>query len=287
MLTPPLLLGACHNSCFVAGTRVSTPLGPRAIESLRVGDVVWSYCFVERRPVARSVIALHRAREREARLVEIEGRPPIRGVTPTHPVYSPRDGDFRPASGLVEGGTVAVFCEGAELAIATVKSVRATEVGTPTIEVFNLSVEGPEHNYFADGVLVHNKEPGSFPTCEPTEVQIDVVAVDANAGRYDVRVSIPEPSTGASDGAKDYYVHDGTDVFCDEPKQTSSSTWTCALRPLSAGEHALRVSGSAKVHGASCTFNTDLSVTVPRASADAGLPDASDGGGGSDGAASD
>ncbi|WP_256097808.1 Hint domain-containing protein [Pseudomonas poae] len=28
--------------CFAAGTKVSTPNGDRAIESLKVGDVVWS-----------------------------------------------------------------------------------------------------------------------------------------------------------------------------------------------------------------------------------------------------
>ena len=26
------------------------------------------------------------------------------------------------------------------------------------VEVFNLTIDGPEHNYFAEGVLVHNKD---------------------------------------------------------------------------------------------------------------------------------
>lgn len=39
------LLGAACLSCFVAGTLVSTPDGPRPIESLRVGDLVWSYAL--------------------------------------------------------------------------------------------------------------------------------------------------------------------------------------------------------------------------------------------------
>ncbi len=153
------LLGAACLSCFVAGTLVSTPDGPRPIESLRVGDLVWSYALAEGRPVARPLIAIHTALVREARRVALDDGQVIRGVTPEHPVFSPTTRLYFPVSRLREGDSVATYREGAEHALATVASVVATEVPTPTIQVFNLSVGGEDQNYFADGVLVHNKSP--------------------------------------------------------------------------------------------------------------------------------
>jgi hypothetical protein len=153
------LLGAACLSCFVAGTLVSTPDGPRPIESLRVGDLVWSYALAEGRPIARPLIAIHHALVREARRVELDDGRVIQGVTPEHPVFSPKTGLYLPVSRLSEGDTVATYRDGDEHALATVARVVATEVPTPTIQVFNLSVGGDDQNYFADGVLVHNKSP--------------------------------------------------------------------------------------------------------------------------------
>lgn len=194
-LLSSLLVAACsRDSCFITGTLVSTPGGPRLIESLRVGDTVWSYGFAERCLVARPLIAVHRALVREARRVELHDGGAIRGITPSHPVYSLTNACYLPASRLAQGDTVATYRAESEHGIARVSRILATEVSAPTMEVFNLSVAGVDQNYFADGVLVHNK---SYPlrACTAEEVQVALVAIDASAGRYAVRVTV-DKATG-------------------------------------------------------------------------------------------
>jgi hypothetical protein len=256
-----LLFAACvRDSCFVAGTLVSTPNGPRAIEALRVGDLVWSYAFAERSPVVRSIAAVHRSLVREARSIELDDGGAIRGVTPSHPVFSPEAGLYVPVSRLVRGHVVATYQSGAEPALATVSRIVATETAVPAIEVFNLSVAGHDQNYFADGVLVHNK---SYParSCTAEEVQIELATVDPQAGLYAVRVAVSEPKGDGGTSDFDFFVAEGGDVHCDTPLNTTANGWTCALKPLPAGEHELYVHGYASTRGGTCTFQRTLNVS--------------------------
>jgi hypothetical protein len=267
-----LLVAACvRDSCFVAGTLVSTPDGPRAIESLRVGDVVWSYGFAERRPVARPLLAVHRALARETRRVELAGGRAIRGITPSHPVFSPESGLYLPASQLAHGDTVSTYRAESEPEIAKVSRILATEVPVPSIEVFNLGVAGSDQNYFADGVLVHNK---SYPpkTCTTEEVQVELVAVDASAGNYAVRVTVREPRADGGLSDFDFFVGEGGDVPCDAPTMTAANEWTCTLKPLTAGKHELYVSGYASPASGTCMFQVPL--TLVAGAADGGTIDA-------------
>lgn len=52
----PVTKGPC---CFAAGTKVSTPQGDRVIESLKVGDVVWSKPEKGGKPFAAAILATH------------------------------------------------------------------------------------------------------------------------------------------------------------------------------------------------------------------------------------
>lgn len=270
-LLSSLLVAACsRDSCFVGGTLVSTPGGPRVIESLRVGDIVWSYGFAERCPVARPLIAVHRALVREARRVELHDGSAISGITPSHPVYSLTNDLYLPASRLSQGDTVAIYRAESEPGVARVSRVIATEVATPTIEVFNLGVAGSDQNYFADGVLVHNK---SFAprACTTEEVQAELVAIDASAGSYVVRVTVDEPRGDGGLSELDFFVAEGGDVHCDEPVLTTANTWTCALKPLARGKHDLYVSGYASPAAEKCVFRIPLPVVA--GVADAGTLD--------------
>lgn len=147
------------NSCFVRGTRVATADGARLIESLVVGDVVLSYSHREKAIVTRRVVAIHRSTVREVRTVEViaEGRTERLRVTPSHPFWVDSRGDYVAVRDLREND-VLLLRSGSGVRSAIVRSITAEESSVPSVEVFNISVETPESNYFAEGVLVHNKE---------------------------------------------------------------------------------------------------------------------------------
>jgi hypothetical protein len=155
-------------SCFVRGTRIVTPRGFRRIEDLAVGDEVYSLDVESRRPVVRRVARLLRAEATETFHIAA-GELHIAGVTSEHPFYDAERKAWTPA-GEIQKGTQLVAWLGTS-------DVRDLEVTThhraPSkgkVEVFNLTIDGPEHNYFAEGLLVHNKDVplgNSDPTGQP------------------------------------------------------------------------------------------------------------------------
>ena len=84
----------CGDSCFLADTLVQTPDGPRRIESLVIGDLVYSYDLATREFVARPIVAVHRGKVRSFRSVTFVGGR-IGGLTESHPVYAPAIEDYR------------------------------------------------------------------------------------------------------------------------------------------------------------------------------------------------
>ncbi len=96
-------------------------------------------------------------------------------------------------SDLHEGDRVLVR-RNAALFDAVVSRVGVQEHATADIEVFNITVEAPTSNYFAAGVLVHNKM--YFRPCGENEVTIGTATpVDENetGTRYRIEVSATEP----------------------------------------------------------------------------------------------
>jgi hypothetical protein len=197
-LLVPMVLPGCGNPfCFTAKTLVDTPRGPMPIENLSVGDSVWSFSLESRRRVARPVKATLRRRASEVRRIRAGGRV-VAGVTVEHPFYDLGRAEYRPVRDLVVGDLLAAFDE-TGLRACPIESVAAREVAEPRIEVFNLTIDGPEANYFAEGFLVHNKSPAE-PLCPDGTVIISVhAAPDASMGPegdYDVALTrSSEPST--------------------------------------------------------------------------------------------
>jgi cysteine-rich repeat protein len=154
-----------EETCFVAGTLIATPDGARSIESLRIGDAVWSY---DRQAglVARTLHAIHRARARVVCRVELRGAC-IRGVTPSHPMYDAARDTYVALRDLSPEARLLLVRDGMTQALPIERLV-VEEAPEPSFEVFNLTVQGPEHNYIADGVLVHNKSLPPDPLVQST-----------------------------------------------------------------------------------------------------------------------
>jgi hypothetical protein len=79
-------------------------------------------------------------------------------VTEEHPFWEAEQRAWVRAGDLRAGSPVAML-RGSEIVPSTVGSVRAEELAEP-VAVYNLTVDG-EENYFAAGVLVHNKSSSS------------------------------------------------------------------------------------------------------------------------------
>ncbi len=138
-------------TCVARGTPIATPSGPRAVEALRPADAVWGYDLEDKRRVVTAVRAISEpqpgATLRLARRL---------WLTPEHPVY--RAGSWARAADLAPGDEL-LLLDGTPLAL------RSADRSLRQAQVYDLSV-GPPHNYFAAGILVHNKriaaQPGRF-----------------------------------------------------------------------------------------------------------------------------
>jgi len=172
-----VLWGACLgrvlgqlSSCVVAGALISTPSGPRHIESLREGDQVWTQgpSGVEPGFVVGTVPSLAVAHLE----LELADGTSLR-VTGAHPV-AVASGWSR-ASDIEPGQWVRLF-DG-----RTVVSHVRRVVGAVT--VYDLSI-APNPNFFAEGVLVHNKRPNTQPSAALGDVRMLISAQAGYEGQF-------------------------------------------------------------------------------------------------------
>ncbi len=166
------IAGGCtlsSDSCFGAGTLVATPNGPTPIERLRMGDRVLAYDLENEVIVVSQVTAVFvhelvrtgvlrlarglAAQKRPERL-RAEGDTELR-VTPNHPIFSQETGKFVDA-GTLRAGSKLLYLDGRRTTPGQCAGFDETVSRVET--VYNITVER-HHNYFANGVLVHNKEP--------------------------------------------------------------------------------------------------------------------------------
>ncbi len=201
-------------SCFGAGTRIATPDGEVAIETLQVGQPVLAFDEASGAVVQSHVTAVFR--HEESRLGQLSlGDGQVLRVTAEHPIYCPSSRRYRPAGELQAGDALlrllpAQASDGAQRA-AQLKQTRLQAALSPLPEtqtVYNLSVATYE-NYFADGVLVHNKsfprpERLTFPDC--LEGQLIAMGPDRTLSCTQALTSgLPPPSCSASGSVLNAY----------------------------------------------------------------------------------
>jgi len=153
---------AVHNKgggCFPAGTKVSTPDGPVAIETLAAGDEVFAVTNdgVTVRTTVKSIFIS------KNQVMKVETSGGILAATEEHPISLGR-GRFRSAGDLRSGDRIMNWKGGRLVAKAVRKLSFAGDEGL----VFNLQVEEP-NTFVAQGVVVHNKGGGCFPAGTPIQ----------------------------------------------------------------------------------------------------------------------
>jgi len=142
------------NQCFVAGTRIETPQGNVAIESLKSGDQVYSFDVKTEKLVPTLVSKLLR-REVQDRWQVTFANGTILEVTSEHPFWDPVLNKYRPIKDFkINDQALVVGNDGIKENVAVLEK----KFIPGTIEVYNLSVGEPYRNYLAEGVLVHNKQ---------------------------------------------------------------------------------------------------------------------------------
>jgi len=139
--------------CFAAGTAIAMADGTtRAIETVEVGDEVLSY-DIESGAIVSSPVEEVFVHESSEDLLLIDGR---LEVTPNHEFYVNHEWVRADSLGAEDVLTVLDAGSGSCRAIGAIEPISARGV------VYNLEVGGT-HNYFAGGVLVHNKQVPTEP----------------------------------------------------------------------------------------------------------------------------
>jgi hypothetical protein len=153
-------VGKGGGGCFLGRVTVATPQGPRPIGEMAEGDEI--YCrnpLTGEREIGQVVgTSIHRLGDTPNRLVKIsyEGDRVLDGITDNHHVWlDPQN--YSEAGGLTADHLLEMV-DGSMARVSGIEDIASD----PDDLVHNLVVL-PWHNYFADGVLVHNGGGGKGP----------------------------------------------------------------------------------------------------------------------------
>ena len=143
------------DSCFVPDTMISTPNGDVPIQNLKVGDEVYAYDHQRSEVITSKVTQTFVHHNKKTKALKLPNGKSI-GVTSNHPIYASDLNTYIPA-GELDRGQMLVMKQTSSMSTDTV----AIEASLPLWShergtVYNISVAGVQ-NYFAEGLLVHNK----------------------------------------------------------------------------------------------------------------------------------
>ena len=158
--------------CFAAGTMVATPAGDRAIETLKIGDIVWTKPEHGGEPFASTVVKTFQRNDQPIYKLTLEStrtsgdvKQEILFVTPSHPFYVPARRDFVPMIELRAGDLLQSLTDGATE--NTSSRVAGVELFKPVGQTYNLTVDVGHTFYVGElKTWVHNEgdcDPNSAP----------------------------------------------------------------------------------------------------------------------------
>ena len=133
--------------CFAADTPIATPSGDVPIQALAVGDVVLSFDEARGQRVPATVVRTFAHPESHMRTLRLASGASLI-VTAEHPFYSLDRSRYVPSGELARSARL-LGLDGEEVVV----DAWGAQLVAPS---FNIEVAG-HHNYFAAGVLVHNK----------------------------------------------------------------------------------------------------------------------------------
>ncbi|WP_312935804.1 hemagglutinin repeat-containing protein, partial [Pseudomonas sp.] len=151
--------------CFAAGTKVSTPDGDRVIESLKVGDVVWTKPEHGGKPFAAKILATHQRSDQPIYRLKLKSVRSDGGasgetllVTPSHPFYVPAQRDFVSVIDLKPGDRLQSLADGESEDSSS--EVESLELYLPEGRTYNLTVDVGHTFYVGElKTWVHNEGP--------------------------------------------------------------------------------------------------------------------------------
>ena len=150
-----LNIHAGNITCFAANTKITMSDGTlKNIQDIKIGNMVKSYDVNKRQVKNAKVIKIFHHSSKDVSdgylILKIQnGR--ILKVTPNHPIFV--NSQWKEA-GKLKLGDLLLQEDGKKMRLVSIKKIKGQ------IPVYNLEVD-EYHNYFAEGVLVHNKA-GNF-----------------------------------------------------------------------------------------------------------------------------
>src|SRR5262249_16779745 len=136
------------STCLAEGTQVDGEAGPVAVERVAVGDRLWGYDLARGQRVLTTVREVRRAESAQTLRLGCGLR-----LSGDHPVYA--SGQWLPAKALSETDEL-LRPDGTTVAVGKVERIN------DRVAVYDVTVDEP-HNFFAAGVLVHNKSRAHWP----------------------------------------------------------------------------------------------------------------------------
>jgi hypothetical protein len=143
----PQCYGDCD--CFYPGTKIL--MGNRQakeIQQITPGNSVLTYDLIHNKPVKRYVKKLHVHENGPWKCLTINN---ILRLTDNHPVWM-NNKSWKKA-GKLKVGDMLLNSDGKSIMIKSIKRIESST------KVYSLSISEPEHSYFAEDILVHNREP--------------------------------------------------------------------------------------------------------------------------------
>ena len=143
-----------YQNSFLAGTKINTPAGKRQVETLELGDEVLGYDHAKEEVVPTDIIYRFAYKVPDYYELELENGVVLE-VTGTHPIFTGIDyvrvKDLEGTESFYEWSETKE-----ELTPVPIKQISKVDEAA---EVFNFHTS--QGNYFAEGVLAHNKGEGA------------------------------------------------------------------------------------------------------------------------------